>query len=395
MIIQKAYKVRLYSKKDDEQQLLQISGAVRFVWNYYLNKRKEEYLQSKKNMTYIDCAKDLTHTKKHKEYLWLDSVPVHPLQQSLRDLDKAYQAFFNKKAKFPRFKSRKIDKPAFRIPVGWKLKGEYIQLTKNLSIRFRGTKIEGILKSITVSQDMDGKWYASIISHQEINPIKKTGESVGIDLGLHHLVVTSGEKRYENLKLKKSLRRKMKLIQQSLSRKKGGSNNRREAKLLVAKMHKKISNQRMNHLHQTSHRIASENQAVIVCEDLAVKNMVKNHKLAESISNTSWAEFTKQLEYKQIWSGGEFRKIDRFFPSSKTCSDCGYMIETLPLEIREWICPSCKVKHDSDVNAAKNILAIGLSNNPGVESTKSILSNQVGLLTLRSTKYLLYKGIFT
>lgn len=186
------------------------------------------------------------------------------------------------------------------------------------------------------------------------------------------MAITSKGKKYDNLKPKKSLQKKLKLLQQSLCRKQKGGRNRGKAKLLVAKLHKKISNQRTNHLHQTSHRITSDNQAVIVCEDLAVSNMMKNHRLAESIGESGWAEFVRQLEYKQNWRGGKLEKIDRFFPSSKMCSSCKNIVESLPLSIREWECPSCETKHDRDVNAAKNILAIWLSNSQGVKSTESI-----------------------
>ncbi len=156
----------------------------------------------------------------------------------------------------------------------------------------------------------------------------------------------------------------MRLLQQRLSRKRSGSNGRAKAKQSLAVLHRKINNQRLNHLHQTSHRITSKNHAVIVCEDLAVKNLMKNHKLAESIGDSGWAEFTRQLEYKQTWRGGAFAKIGRFFPSSKACSGCGAIVDNMPLSVRQWICPSCGADHDRDINAARMILAQGLSNNP-------------------------------
>jgi putative transposase len=379
MIIEKGYKIRLYPNKTQEERLLQICGSVRFVWNYYLDKRKQEYLKNRKTWNYYDCAKDLTRMKKQEEYMWLDNMPVHPLQQSLRDLETAYVKFFKTQAEFPKFKSKKDSKKSFRMPVGWKIRGNKIQLARDLTMKFRSTKIEGELKSITVSQDTDGEWYGSIISYQEINPVKKTGDPIGIDMGLTHLAVTSQGKEYENLKPRKKLHNRLKQIQQSLSRKKGGSLSRKKAKLLVGKLHKKISNQRMNHLHQTSHSITSENQAVIVCEDLAIKNVMKNHRIADSFGDSGLAEFMKQLEYKQTWRGGEFKKIDRFFPSSKLCSNCKYIVDKLPLSIREWECPNCDIKHDRDINAAKNILAIGLSNSLDVESKDGIVSNHVEL----------------
>lgn len=366
MEIIRGYRIRIYPNKKQEQKLLQICGAVRFVWNYYLNKRKKEYLERRTVLSYYDCAKDLTSLKKQPEYKWLNEVKVDSLQQSLRDLDKAYNSFFNKRTALPKFKSKKTSQPSFRLPHHWRVVGNRIFLAKDLSVKFRGSKLPGHanLKSIVIWRDRRNKWYGSIISHETISPEPKTGDPIGIDMGLYDLATTSNGEKYPNFRPKKRLQKEMKALQQNLSRKRSGSNGRAKAKQSLAVLHKKIANQRLNYLHQTSHRITSKNHALIVCEDLAVMNMMKNHKLAESIEDSGWAEFMQQLEYKQVWRGGTFTKVDRFFPSSKTCSSCGFVVDRLPLSVRQWSCPSCKAEHDRDVNAARMILAQGLSNNP-------------------------------
>lgn len=368
MEIKKAYRLRLYPTSSQEQRLIEIVGGCRFVWNYYLEKRKMEYLENKKSMNYHACAKDLTSLKKQTEYLWLKNIPSQALQQSLRNLEIAYVNFFKKRARYPRFKSKHNIQQSFRMPTVWKLKGNKIQIQKGVLIRARGTFPIGTLKSITIIRISTGKWFASIVTEQIIKPKKKTGKPIGIDLGIKYLAVTSEGKRYENIRPRKTSQAEIKKLSQSLSRKQKGSNRRAKAKLELSRLHEKISNQRMNHLHQTSHRITSENQAVIVCEDLSVKNMMQNHRLAGSIADVSWGEFIRQLEYKQEWTGGKLVKIDRFFPSSKTCSDCGFILESLNLWIREWTCPKCGSIHDRDINAAKNIL----QQEPGNDSARRV-----------------------
>ncbi len=366
MEIIKRYRLRIYPNKREEQRLIQVCDSVRFIWNYYLNKRKNEFLENGRDISYYDCCKHLTRLKKDPGYEWLNKAKAQALQQSLRDLDRTYNSFLKNKSNFPHFKSRKESKLSFRLPANWRFKDGKILLTHDLIIKFRGTVIpkHAILKSITIFRDTDGKWYVSVVSHEESSFDSKTGEPIGIDLGLSHLAITSDGKKYDTYRPKKLLKKRMKKLQQDLSRKEKGSNSRSKAKQNLAVLHKKIRSQRMNYLHQTSHRITSENQALIVCEDLAVKNMVKNHKLADAISESGWAEFVRQLEYKQMWRGGQFTKIDRFFPSSKTCSSCNFIVEKLPLSVRRWTCPSCGSGHDRDINAAKMILAQGLSNSP-------------------------------
>ena len=371
MLIRKAYRLKLYPNTTQRERLWQITGACRFVWNHYLDRSRAEYLEEGTSFNYFDCTSDLTSWKKTEGLEWLEALPVHPLQQTLRDLTTAYKKFWTKQARFPRFKSRKNSHQSFRIPAGRKLRGTKLQIGRNTIFRFRGTTppTEASLKSVTVSSDATGQWWASIITEQEIESTPKTGGVLGIDVGLNHLVVTSKGEKIENIRPRKQSQRRMKRLQQSMARKQKGSNARANAKARIARLHGKVANRRSNHLHHVSKRIASENQAVVACEDLTVRNMMKNHSLAGSIADASWRELTRQLEYKQVWSGGTFVKIDRFFPSSKTCSNCGFIISLLPLSIRSWTCPRCSSEHDRDVNAAVMIAKQAAGERLRVETT--------------------------
>ena len=357
MVIHKAYRLKLYPNKTQEKRLLEIADGARFVWNYYLAQKRDRYLMGGKSPSYLQCARDLTDLKRQDGMEWLDGVLVHPLQQSLRSLDRAYGAFFRKSAQFPRFKSKKDSRRSFRIPVGWKLRGSKLQIERGVVIRMRGTHppMKARQMSVTVSRDACGTWWASILTEQEIKPKKKTGAPLGVDLGLNHLAVLSDGRKIENIRPRKQLQKRMKTLQRLLARKEKGSNASILVKLALARLHRKVGYVRSNHLHHVSKQIASENQAVIVCEDLAVKNMIRNHRLASSIADASWSELIRQLQYKQEWSGGTLVKIGRFFPSSKTCSSCGFIIQELALSVRYWTCPSCHESHDRDVNAAKVI----------------------------------------
>ncbi len=379
MQINRAYRLAIYPNQAQEARLIQIIDGCRYVWNHYLDLRKATYLESKESLTYVDCAKDLTGFKKQEGMEWLDSITVHALQQSLRDLDVAYNRFFRKQARFPKFKSRKNAIQSFRKPADWKLVGNKIRTERDCFITARGTlpPSDAVLKSLTVKRE-NGRWYAVILTEQEITPETKTGPSIGIDLGITDLAITSDGVRYPNIRPRRSLQRQMKKAQQDLARKQKGSRRRQLSKQRLQRLHTKIANQRKNHIHQTSHRITSENQAVIVCEDLAVKNMMRNHCLAGSIADVAWGELLRQTEYKQIWRGGIFATIDRFFPSSKTCSECNFILDRLPLHIRFWTCPRCSAYHDRDENASKVILKQYRPEEPvGVEGKESSRSDTV------------------
>ncbi len=358
MVIQKAYKLKLRPNKTQEKRLLEIADGCRYVWNYYLNLKKQCYLEGGKSPSYLMCAKDLTYFKKDKP--WLEGFS-QPLQQALRDQDAAYKNFFSKIARFPRFKSKRDTRRSFRMPIT-RIKNGRIMLERGMLIRCGGTlpPMNAKIGSITFSRDAVGTWWASILTEQNIKPKKKTGKPIGIDLGLNHLAILSTGKKYDNIRPRKKNQEQMKQLQRLLARKEKGSNARTRAKVELARLHRKIGNVRSNYLHHVSRSIVDENQATtIFCEDLAVKNMSRNHRLAYSIVDASWAELIRRLEYKQRWNGGELVKIDRFFPSSKMCSNCGFIIQKLPLIVRAWDCPVCASHHDRDVNAAKVIAKQG------------------------------------
>lgn len=349
--IVKTYKVRLYPNKQQEERFFKIIGASRFVWNHFL---------AGKEVSMFKNGLELT-TLRQKER-WMLEIARDCLDTTLKGLEAAYRSFFKGCTGYPKFRSKKAANQYFQKK-DISIHGNRISLSRGLKVKFRGRVPEGKLCTVTVTL-RNGKWYAAIPTKQEIIPAPITGAPIGIDLGLKDLAILSTGRKIENQKFNKKNQVKLAKLQKELSRKKKGSNRRAKAKVELARLHEAITNERLNYLHQVSHSITSENQALIVVEDLATKNMMKNHKLAGAISDASWGEFVRQLEYKQIWNGGEFMKINRFYPSSKTCSDCSHILKALPLSIREWECPKCFVKHDRDINAAKVILQEGLRNSP-------------------------------
>lgn len=361
MIIQRGYKVRLYPNKEQEQKMLSIIGACRWVYNHFLEQRKNYYLEHKKTLPYAEMSRNLTQLR--YKINWLSEIQTTPLQQSLRCLDKAYNNFFRKISNFPKFKSKKDNKQTFRKFRDFSFTDNKLQIQKDLLVNFRGNLPNKYIKlgTLTVSKENTGKWFASILFYEDIQQPKKYNKSVGIDVGLKHLVITSNGKKYSNIQPQKTLQKKLKKAQQDLSRKKIGSTRREKQKVVVARLFEKIKNIRQDYLHKTSHSIVSKNHALIAVEDLSVKNMLGNRRLSRAISDASWSELIKQLEYKQNWKGGKFIKIGKFFPSSKTCSNCGFLKDKLPLNIRKWVCPKCGIKHDRDINAAKMILKMAES----------------------------------
>jgi putative transposase len=348
MEVTKGYRVRIYPNQAQQQSFVQTMGACRWIYNHFLEEKRDYYLEHKKTLTYGVTSSQLTQLR--KEIDWLGEIPYNPLQQSLRLLDTAYSNFFRKTARFPRFKSKKDLRQSFRKVTGWSIEGNKLHVAAGMSMRFRGTfptKREGTL---TISRTADGKWYASTLAKFTVEPEKLNG-SIGLDMGIKSLVVTSEGESYPNLPILNTRRE-----QKSLSRKVTGSKARDKARSILARKHNKIANIRKNYLHHISKAIVSKNHAVIAVEDLAVKNLQRNHKLARSISHASWGELLRQLKYKQEWIGGKIVAIDRFFPSSKTCSNCRFILNKLPLSVRTWDCPRCHTQHDRDINAAKMIL---------------------------------------
>ena len=371
-MINKAYKYRIYPNQTQRELLEKHFGCVRFCFNWGLDKKIKAYQQDKKRLSCFDLINELAKLKKEKEFKWLNEVNSQSLQMSLRNLDNAFTNFFRKQSKFPNFKSKKHNINSFQIP-------QYLKLSDKLDIpKIKGIKIishrklEGKIKTATVSKTPTGKYYISILAEQNKElpkkPKIKESTAIGIDLGIKTFATLSDGRKIDNPKYLKNSLKKLKRQQRWLSRKIKDSNNRKKQIKKVGLIHEKISNQRSDFLHKFSYQITHENQRLvshnrqvntIAIEDLNVKGMVKNHCLAQTITDVSWAEFRRQLEYKTEWYGKNLLVIGRFGASSKTCS-CGQVNQELKLSDREWICKECGVKHDRDVLAANNIKKFAL-----------------------------------
>lgn len=365
------FKARIYPNQEQELALAKNFGCSRFVWNYYLNKTNIQYQETGKGLTYCDMAKDLTQLKKLSDFIWLQESTATTLQQSLKNLESAFKNFFAQRARFPKFKS-KHHRQSIRYPEGCSVKKDNLKLPKLGLVQAKLTKnIEGKIKSVTVSKTSTGKYFASILFEVDDLALNKQDKISGIDLGLNSLVtVFDGETCYkvDPIKPTRKYAKRLKRRQQALSRKEKGSNNRRKAIKIVAKVHEKISNTRQDFLHKLSRSLVDDNQ-VIVAENLCIKGLART-KLAKSIHDASFGMLLNFIGYKLNREGGKLIEVDRFFPSSKLCSCCGLKNTSLNLSIRDWICsnPSCNTHHDRDENAAKNIRAEGIR----------ILSNTVG-----------------
>jgi len=355
----RTYQFELQPTQEQKVLLDKHFGCVRFVFNHFLNERKEQYQADKKSDSYYKQAATLTELKKKEETAWLKEVNSQSLQFALRCLDTAYVNFFRGNAKFPQFKSRK-KKNSFTVSQFAKLEvGRFFapKFKEGIKVNVH-REVKGEIGKCTLSKTPTGKYFVSILSEEQYQPKEKTGAVCGIDLGLKDFAITSDGVKFKNNKYTKQYEKELAKAQKHLSRKVKGSNSFEKQRRKTALIYEKITNSRMDNLHKVSHKLVTDYD-IIALEDLNVKGMVKNHKLAKHISDASWGTFVRLLEYKANWNDKQIVKINRWYPSSKTCCECGWINQDLNLSIREWTCKNGHVL-DRDLNAAKNIFKEGL-----------------------------------
>lgn len=369
----KTFKYELRPTVEQKRQLSGAMASCRFVYNLALETKIINY-QYGKNLSGFDLMKQLTELK--KENLWLYDTPNHSLQQAITNLEKAFLNFFKGRTKFPKFK-KKSSTGSFRLPVPIKVDFDKwtVSLPKYGKVSFnRDRTFNGAVRHSTVTKSSTGRYFISIlvetdISKETLKPIQDI-TSVGVDLGINHFAILSDGRKIENPKNLIKAQRNLRIAQRSLSRKKKGSNRRNKQRLAVAKIHGRVANQRKDFQHKLSTEIVNQYDTICI-ENLNIKGMVKNHKLARSISDASWGSFERMLKYKAEWRGKNILQIGRFEPSSKMCS-CGIINDDLKLSDREWICKSCNATHDRDILAANNIKRFGLRTQPNIRQREAI-----------------------
>jgi putative transposase len=363
--MEKAFRFRFYPTPEQESLLRRTLGCTRLIYNKALHFRTQAWYEEQKRVGYPETSSLLTQWKKEEDLDFLNEVSSVPLQQSLRHLQTALTNFFAGTAGYPTFKKKRNGGSAEFTKSAFKFRDKEIYLAKcaePLPIRWSRQIPKGCEPStVTVSLHPSGRWHISIrFDDPTIKPLPVNENAIGIDLGVKSLIAGSNGEKITNPKHFKKHQKHLKKAQKNLTRKQKGSKNREKARIKVAKIHLEISDSRKDFLHKLTTRLVRENQ-VIAVESLAVKNMVKNHKLALAISDSGWSELIRQLDYKCRWYGRKLVEIDRWFPSSKRCNSCGHILEKMPLNVREWQCPNCRTNHDRDINASKNILAAGLA----------------------------------
>ena len=367
----KAYKYRIYPNKKQEELIQKTFGCVRFVYNQCLAYKIDKYKNEKVSLSKFDCNNYKNRVLK-KEYAWLNEVDKCALDNAVVNMDNAYQIFFKEHAWFPKFKSKHNNKKSYKTNCNYNSGGKYPTIEVNFSnnkiklpkLKWIKAKLscnfDGKIKSATISQVPSGKYFVSVLVETEHIPLESTGCVIGIDLGIKDLLITSNGEKFNNIRTTKKYENKLAKEQRKLAHKVKGSKNWNKQRIKVARVHEKIHNTRIDNLHKISHKLISENQ-VIVSEDLAISNMLKNYSLTNAILDCGWYELTRQLQYKSDWNNRQYIKIGQIVKSSQTCSVCGYINkDTKDLSVREWTCPICGTHHDRDINAAINILNEGL-----------------------------------
>lgn len=372
----KAYKYRLYPTAEQAIFFEKSFGCCRYVYNWALQRRIETYQNSGERLSYVAIAKELTSLKKQEETIWLGEVSTQSLQSSIRNMDAAFTRFFREKKGFPKFKSKKRNKNSFQFvqQVYVDFESKRIQMPKVGKVKFACNRtFVGKIGTCTVSKSATNKYYISItVDDGKPLPEKPTidfNTSVGIDVGIKDFAVLSNGQTFENQKFLEKAEKRLKVLQRRLAKKQNGSKRRERAKLAVAKQYERIRNKRADYIHKVSSKIVRENQTIVI-EDLNVDGMLKNHRLAKSISSVAWSEFFRQLQYKCEWYGKNLIRIGRFEPSSKMCL-CGNVYKDLKLSQRRWVCSLCGRENDRDLLAAVNILRFGLQEQNLINNNKS------------------------
>ena len=373
MLRHKAYKFRIYPNADQEVLIIKTIGCVRFVYNYFLALWNEEYSKNGKGLTYNSCSAMLPQMKKNEATSWLKEVDSIALQSSIKNLSDSFSRFFKKQTNRPRFKSKKNPVQSYttkNVNNNIMITDRFVTLPKLGIIKFaKSRELKGRILNATIRKNPSGKFFVSILCEEEVPELPETSLEIGIDLGITDFAILSNGQKIDNnrftSKMEKTLKREQrKLSRRALLAKKAGkelfeARNYQKQKKKVARLHEKVINQRTDFLNKLSTEIVKNHDSICI-EDLNTKGMLRNHKLAKSISDVSWFSFVSKLQYKAEWYGREIIKVDKWFPSSQLCSKCGHKDGKKSLEIREWTCPVCHAHHDRDINASKNILAEGL-----------------------------------
>lgn len=363
--MQRAFRYRFYPTPEQETLLRRTLGCVRLVYNKTLDARSTAWATESKSISYLQSSALLTGWKKQDDLAFLNEVSSVPLQQTLRHLQTAFSNFFNKRAQYPKFKKKRNGGSAEFTSSAFRFRDGQLFLAKckePLPIRWsRQLPVGAKPSTVTVSLSPAGRWHVSLlVDDHTVKPLPKAESCVGVDLGLKSLLITSEGEKITNPRHFNKQRKRLAKAQKRLAKKQKGSANRQKARVRVARIQSKIADTRRDHLHKLTTRLVKENQLIAV-EDLCVKGMLRSKRYSRYIADASWGELVRQLEYKSDWYGRTLVKVDRFFPSTKTCSACGHIVESMPEHIRDWECPSCGAQHDRDLNAATNVLAAGLA----------------------------------